>query len=377
MILNFKKVLTVLLIGTLSSYLFMELQAESSYKRITDVNHIQLTSDFYESMLRKDNYNEALLHLFFSKMPKGGDIHHHFDGSIYAETYLDWVSKKGWKIDACSLKIIKEKKDTSCELLTVEQLIAHNTLYRKLLTLWSNKDYRNYYHSQVAPDSHFFNTFSFFGSISFQYINLGLHILKQRALKENVSYIETILSRAEIDSSDYFDLHTAKKYNKQLRSASSQKETNSILDEIVKTFMVSKKFDTSLETYIRTVKKDHSDIDDEDFMMRYQTYAVRVLEPLQVFTDLFSGYLAANRSPLIVGVNIVAPENNSVTLKDYTLQMRMYHYLTQKYPEVRRALHAGELTLGMVRPKDLTFHIREARVIACCQNHIFMRQIIS
>ncbi len=99
-------------------------------------------------------------------------------------------------------------------------------------------------------------------------------------------------------------------------------------------------------------------------MMRYQTYAVRVLDPLQVFSDLFSGYLAANRSPLILGVNIIAPENNTVTLKDYTLQMRMYHYLTQKYPDVHRALHAGELTLGMVRPKDLTFHIREAREIA-------------
>lgn len=55
-------------------------------------------------------------------------------------------------------------------------------------------------------------------------------------------------------------------------------------------------------------------------MIRYQTYAVRVLEPLQVFTDLFSGYLAADKSPLIVGVNIVAPENNPVTLKDYTFQ---------------------------------------------------------
>ena len=114
--LNFKKVLTVLLIGTLSGYPSIELQADSYQQSITDVNHLQLTSDFYESMLRKDNHNEALLHLFFFKMPKGGDIHHHFYGSIYAETYLEWVSKKGWKIDTCTLKIVKEKKDGLFEI---------------------------------------------------------------------------------------------------------------------------------------------------------------------------------------------------------------------------------------------------------------------
>lgn len=106
-------------------------------------------------------------------MPKGGDIHHHFDGFIYAETFLEWVSKKSWKIDSCTLKIVKEeiakdKKDAICKLLTAEELIANHTLYRKLLALWSNKDYRNHYHHQAAPDNHFFNTFSFFMSVSSQ-----------------------------------------------------------------------------------------------------------------------------------------------------------------------------------------------------------------
>jgi len=42
----------------------------------------------------------------------------------------------------------------------------------------------------------------------------------------------------------------------------------------------------------------------------------------------------------------------------------MYNYLLRKYPIVNRSLYAGELTLGMVRPKDLTFHIEEAIDIA-------------
>ena len=41
--------------------------------------------------------------------------------------------------------------------------------------------------------------------------------------------------------------------------------------------------------------------------------------------------------------------------------------IRDRYPQVNRALHAGELTLGMVRPKDLLFHIQEARDIAKAQ----------
>jgi len=212
---NFKKVFTVLLIGTLSGYLSIDVHADSYQQNSTVVNHSQLTSAFYESMLRKDHHNEALLHLFMNKMPKGGDIHHHFDGSIYAETFLEWVDKKDWKIDTCTLEIVQEEKDATCKLLTAEELIANHTLYRKLLALWSNKDYRNHYHHQAAPDSHFFNTFAFFMSVSSQYIHLGLDIVKQRALKENVSYIETILSRVNIESSNYFDNHSSIQYSRQ------------------------------------------------------------------------------------------------------------------------------------------------------------------
>jgi adenosine deaminase/adenosine deaminase CECR1 len=193
---------------------------------------------------------------------------------------------------------------------------------------------------------------------------LGLNILKQRALQENVSYIETILGMVWVNSAKYFDQVSAKKYNGLLRNAKTQKETDQILDKITEIYLKENKFHTVIDEYVTKVKNDHQGIDDANFMMRYQTYAVRVLSPIQVFANLLSGYLAAEKSPLIVGVNIVAPENNTVALQDYTLHMRMYNYLTRKYPEVHRALHAGELTLGMVRPKDLTFHIEEALTIA-------------
>ncbi len=361
-----KNIFLILLVTILFGYLPVDLYSKSS-KPITYTSNAQSTSDFYESMFEHNRQNRSLLHLFFTNMPKGGDIHHHYCGSIYVETYLEWVEKKEWHIDKCTLNIIKKDQNGTCELLTVQQVIDDAKLYRKLLSLWSSKDYGNYMHSQPPPDVNFFNTFLYFETVSYEYINLGLNILRERAIKENIMYIETMLSMVGVNSADYFDRYGQDRYNKLLRDAKSQKETDLILDEIITKYIDDKKFNASVDTYISELEKSHKDIDDEKFLMRYQTYAVRVFEPIQVFTDLLAGYLTAHRSPLIVGVNIVAPENSAIALSDYTLHMRMYNYLSRKYPTVHRALHAGELTLGMVRPKNLTFHIKQAIDIAKAQ----------
>lgn len=332
----------------------------------------QATEALYQSAIASNPANESLLNLFLTQMPKGADLHHHYSGTIYAETYLDWIKRKGWFINPCTSRILtvtKPPKLKQCDkqAMTVDQLLGDSAAYRQLLMLWSDKDFDNHYHEQVPPDANFFNTFGYFGPVSDEYQSIGLNIIKQRAIAENVSYIETMLSRVGVKASQYFDETESDKLIKQLRNSRSQKAVDAILDSISEKLLNSQQFQQALSDFVSTVEKDHQGIDDDKFTMRYQSYAVRVFDPLQVFLDLFSGYLATEQSPLFVGVNIVAPENNQTALDDYTLHMRMYNYLQRKYPSVGRALHAGELTLGMVRPKDLLFHIEQARDIAKAQ----------
>ena len=47
----------------------------------------------------------AELTLFFTRIPKGGDLHHHYSGTIYAEQYLEWVGLQGYCIDQTSYRI--------------------------------------------------------------------------------------------------------------------------------------------------------------------------------------------------------------------------------------------------------------------------------
>ena len=325
------------------------------------------TAKLYRSLIDQEQPDIAKLNLFVTAMPKGGDLHHHYSGSIYAETYLEWVKQKGWLIDECTLKIVESIKQATCKPLTVDDVISAGSTYRKLLSLWSDKDFGNHIHRTPPPDEKFFNTFGFFGPVADDFIPTGLRILKQRAQEENVSYIETMLSQVGVNSSDFFTDSERGRINNNLTDARSQTEIDLVLDQVADKYIHSKDFTSQIDLFVNNVQKYHEGIDDDVFMMRYQTYSVRVMDPLSVFTDMLSGYLAAVKSPLVVGVNIVAPENNYVALRDYTLHMRMYNHLLRKYPDVNRALHAGELTLGMVRPINLNFHIREALEIAKAQ----------
>src|SRR5215471_6979196 len=75
---------------------------------------------------------------------------------------------------------------------------------------------------------------------------------------------------------------------------------------------------------------------------------IRANAPEQVFAQCLFVFELARHDKRVVGINLVVPEDDPMSLRDYTLHMRMLQYLSTLYPEVKIALHAGELTLGLV-----------------------------
>jgi len=90
----------------------------------------------------------------------------------------------------------------------------------------------------------------------------------------------------------------------------------------------------------------------------------RGAQPMQVFTSMVTGFELNMADPRLVGINILAPEDGRVSMRDYHLQMLMFEYLHSVYPKVHLSLHAGELAPGLVPPEGLRFHIREAVELA-------------
>lgn len=164
----------------------------------------QKTADYYQRLISAKPQNLAALTLFTNLLPKGGDLHHHYSGSIYAETYLDWVDAQKFCIYINStpnkkLYSIETKPQSlaatdQANCVSAAAVRANNVWYAGVLQTWSDKDYANHVHDQPPPDQQFFNTFGYFGAVSSYQYNQGLKHLKTRALAENVSYIETMLT---------------------------------------------------------------------------------------------------------------------------------------------------------------------------------------
>ncbi|MFC5550958.1 adenosine deaminase family protein [Massilia aerilata] len=308
----------------------------------------------------------AELTMFFTQMPKGGDLHHHYSGAIYAETYVDFLDKQGYCVDKQTYRIEtkpavveaernKQPKERSC--LGSADVYADDFTYRELLQRWSSKDFYNHGALQAPPDRQFFQTFGYFGPISNANFHEGLVEIKERAIRENVGYIETMFKMSpfvvnkEFDTQAWQNAKDDKAFEAQMRAWMSQLDGD-------------QKFNGAIADFTAKIDEAAAGIDDERFTMRYQTYVLRLLNPSQVFSSMLAGFKAAKKDSKIVGVNIVGQESQMVSMRDYTLHMKMFRFLKSVYPDVKVALHAGELALGDVPPEDLQYHIDEALNLA-------------
>src|SRR5262245_18026723 len=56
------------------------------------VNTTELRTARYFDSLRKSPLE---MFAFLKRMPKGGDLHNHLSGAVYAESYIQWAAAKG------------------------------------------------------------------------------------------------------------------------------------------------------------------------------------------------------------------------------------------------------------------------------------------
>ena len=323
------------------------------------------TARHYASLVAGEPKTSELT-LFFTQMPKGGDLHHHYSGSVYAESYIDFLDMQGYCVDKRTYRIETDKQVVALErakpakernCLSTAEVYADDHTYRELLQRWSNKDFNNHGAIQPPPDRLFFQTFGFFGPVSNANFREGLQELKKRAILENVSYIETMFKMSPFVVNKEFDKQAWLNVNDDKAFEAQMGAWLAVLEQ-------DEGFRKQTEDFVTKIHEAAEGIDDDRFTMRYQTYVLRLLDPSQVFSSMVSGFKAAKMSDKIVGVNIVGQESTMVSMRDYTLHMKMFRFLKSRYPGVKVAMHAGELAMGDVPPEGLKFHIDQALVVA-------------
>lgn len=321
-------------------------------------------ADKIETLFEKMHRERAFLYSFFNMMPKGGDLHHHFEGSIYAETYAEYAVDNDfyYHVDTYSVRGDIERVREPSKWRKVSSNGDVAALKQEFVRKWSVKDFVHEKGGDSSAD-HFFATFPRFSMASQDTLERGLQELKDRAIHQKVYYLETIFSLIETNGVNANDAH----YDELFLRDQEEQDAEALFQHL-------DLLHADLLRQVRGIAKKHNDCleqlhrravaDSEELIVRYQNFAIRFRPPTRFFVELLASFESANTSDLVVGVNIVFPEQWDISLRDYWLHMQFYRYLGEKYPKVQYALHAGELTKGVVRPEQLGKHIKMALDIA-------------
>ncbi len=305
------------------------------------------TGKYYESLLE----SPLALHEFLLEMPKGGDLHNHLSGAIYAETLIQFAVQDGLCVDPSTLSF---DNCGNADRVPVSRALQDLVLYRNLVNAFSM---RSFVPSAAASGhDHFFDTFGKFGFATRGHLGDMVAEASDRAGRQNEQYLELMVSL-------------------NYRKSTGAPPSLTTVDDF-RAFRDQLLAGNAMQDALQTAKNDMDTAEQQratqqhcasaiatpgcGVRVRFIDQVVRTLSPDQVFTQMVTGFELAKADPRVVAINMVAPEDAYVAMHDYDLHMRMLDFLHRLDPGVHITLHAGELAPGLVRPDGLLFHIREA-----------------
>jgi adenosine deaminase len=299
------------------------------------------TSAHFEAIRHDQNELRA----FFLAMPKGGDLHNHLTGAVYAEDVIDISARHGIYVDPSTTMLYANA--TIPGLVPVSSAYDNATLYTNLVDSWSMRDYPE---NTGSGRQWFFRMFGLIGPAK-SYPGELVAAIRNRAAQEHVMYIETMMHVPGTSGQE-----------QQIESRVAWNDDFGVMHG---NLLAAGMIDLSRQNAARlaaldTESRELSTTGGKNVTIRYIYEAGRVYPKKDVFTDLVLAFETANQSPLVAGINFVGEENSYYARSDYRLHMQMIGYLHSVYPRVPIALHAGEQTTGLVPPEDLRFHIAEA-----------------
>jgi len=298
---------------------------------------------------------------FLAEFPKGADLHVHLSGAVYAETFIRDAAADGLCVDAAALKFVKPPcsgKLIPAKALSGAMSPANQEIYDRLIDAFSMRSYVPV--SEFSGHDQFFATFARFGGLNESHIGEWVDEVASRAAAENQQYLELMQTppfshAAQIAHTVGFSADFAKLRQQLL--------ARGLRDEVAADRADARMAEDGrkrLEHCGTTQATAACQVE-----IRYIYQVLRAFPPEQVFAQTMLGFETVEASMdahdgTWTGINFVQPEDGYISMRDYTLQMRMLDYLHSVYPRVHISLHAGELAPGLVPPEGLRFHIRQA-----------------
>ncbi len=303
--------------------------------------------------IRKD---PSLLLAFLQQMPKGGDLHNHLAGAIYAEKWIDYAANDNLCVDRSTSHLLAPPCDQSCVKYTNKPAVScaygDQVLYNQLIDAWSM---RNWTPGEGSGHDHFFGTFDKFLLAEINSVGDQLAETASRAAADHLQYLELMhtadgAGAAEVASKIIWDGDFGKMRTNLLAGG---------LKDVVATTRTTLDRNEARKQQLLACNTPQADPGCQ-VNVRYLYQVLRGLPPQIVFAQILLGFELAQADPRFVGLNLVMPEDWYVPMHDFDLHMKILDFLHGIYPKVHITLHAGELAMGLVPPEGLRFHIRRS-----------------
>jgi adenosine deaminase len=305
--------------------------------------------------------SHALLRVLVQKLPKGADLHNHGGGGIYAEHFLSWVAEK----DGCLVLKDMTLAAPPCAEPTSVPVRGLETrdvdLYNDAIDAMSMRRHQlGVDDPMISGHERFFSSFRRFAFAARGENARMIALSREQAAFDNILYLEQMQGPSV--AGELRPKFAAEPWNEKDMDGRLQRLQPVLADAVARGR-------TETDTTERTVAEVNGCTTNKptpacEVTVRYLMTVTREAQPEQVFGRMALGFAMVAGDPRFVGVNIAQPEDGPVSLRDYSLHMRMFAFFKARYPNVLLSLHAGELTLGLTPPEDLRFHIREAVEVA-------------
>ena len=300
--------------------------------------------------------NPSLLLPFLRDMPKGGDLHNHLAGAIYAEKWIDYAAQDNLCVDRNISGLLPPPCDASCAKYTDKPAIRcayqDHVLYNHLVDAWSM---RNWNHAEDSGHDHFFATFDKFELASLNSVGDQLSEVTARAAADHLQYLELMHTA---DGMQTAELAARLGWDDDFGKMRATLLAGGLKDVLAAT---RTRLDRDEATQHRLLRCGSPQPEAGCAVtVRYLYQVLRGLPRQMVFAQILLGFELVQADARFVGLNLVMPEDWYVPMRDFDLHMNMIDYLHGVYPKVHISLHAGELAMGLVPPEGLRFHIRES-----------------
>ncbi|ACI51016.1 adenosine/AMP deaminase [Gluconacetobacter diazotrophicus PA1 5] len=293
-------------------------------------------------------------------MPKGADLHNHLAGAVYAESMLDWAAQDGLCVSPALGRILPGNCGPApvSGRVRAADLAARPDDRADMIDALSMRDFVPTATDRSGHD-HFFATFDRFMPVQMTHGGDMLAEAVTHAAGDHVLYLELMVS-PQLGPVAGLGTHLP------LQGDGFADVDRAIAPALPALVVAARQEVDAMEARMHAVLQCGTDQARPgcSVVVRYLYQTIRTMPPAMVFPQLDFGYALVKADPRFVGVNIVAPEDNAIAMRDYGLHMRMFGWLARRDPQVKLSLHAGELAPGLVPPEGLRTHIRQAVEIA-------------